>query len=114
MKLSYPHFKRPSPVPARVGGEKRGLAAALVIGIALASVLWLGLIPVALRIYAERRSLAGSFDSRLVDLLGLGLNAALLVALFWLWPRSALSSASNKTASGPPWNRFRERDERPT
>jgi hypothetical protein len=56
-------------------------APALLIGIALAAVLWLGLIPVAFRLYAQRRSLAGSYDARLVDGLVLAANAGLLVAL---------------------------------
>jgi hypothetical protein len=54
---------------------------ALLVGIALAGFLWLGLIPVALRLYAQRRSLAGSYDSWVVDALLLAMNAALLVAL---------------------------------
>lgn len=56
-------------------------APAILIGIALAGSLWLGLIPVALRLYAQRRSLAGSYDSWLLDALLLAVNAALLVAL---------------------------------
>ncbi len=55
-------------------------APALLIGIALAGGL-LGLIPVALRLYAQRQSLAGTYVSWLVDALLLALNAALLVAL---------------------------------
>ncbi len=54
---------------------------ALLVGIAVAGFLWLGLIPVALRLYAQRRSLAGSYDSWVVDALLLAMNAALLVAL---------------------------------
>ncbi len=56
-------------------------APTLLIGLALAGGLWLGLIPVALRLYAQRRSLAGTYDSLLADVLLLALNAALLVAL---------------------------------
>ncbi len=56
-------------------------APAILIGIALAGFLWLGLIPVALRLYAQRRSLAGTYVSWLVDVLLLAVNAALLVAL---------------------------------
>jgi hypothetical protein len=56
-------------------------APALLIGIALIGGLSLGLLPVALRLYAQRRSLAASYDSRLLDGLLLALNAALLVAL---------------------------------
>ncbi len=56
-------------------------APALLIGIALAGFLWLGLVPVALRLYAHQRGLAGTYVSWLVDVLLLALNAALLVAL---------------------------------
>jgi len=56
-------------------------APAILIGIVLAGLLWLGLIPVALRLYAQRRSLAGTYVSWLVDVLLMALNAALLVAL---------------------------------
>ncbi len=53
----------------------------LLVGIALAGGLWLGLIPLALRLYAERHSLAGTYLSWFVDVLLLAVNAALLVAL---------------------------------
>jgi hypothetical protein len=56
-------------------------APALLIGIALIGGLSLGLLPVALRLYAQRRSLAASYDSRLLDGVVLAVNAALLVAL---------------------------------
>lgn len=56
-------------------------APAILIGVVLTGLLWFGLIPVALRLYAQRRSLAGTYVSWLVDVLLLGSNAALLVAL---------------------------------
>ncbi|TMD04837.1 MAG: hypothetical protein E6J01_11975 [Chloroflexi bacterium] len=56
-------------------------APGILIGVVLTGLLWLGLIPVALRLYAQRRSLAGTYVSWLVDVLVLGLNTALLVAL---------------------------------
>ena len=56
-------------------------APALLIGVALVGGLSLGLLPVALRLYAQRRSLAASYDSRLLDGVVLAMNAALLVAL---------------------------------
>jgi hypothetical protein len=56
-------------------------APAILLGVVLTGLLWFGLIPVALRLYAQRRSLAGTYVSWLVDVLMLALNAALLVAL---------------------------------
>ena len=56
-------------------------APALLIGIVLAGGLSLALIPLALRLYAQRQSLAGTYVSWLADVLLLALNAALLVAL---------------------------------
>lgn len=60
----------------------RRVAPVLLIGLALAASLAFGFIPMVLHLYAEWR--AGSFDPRLVDLLSLALNAALLIALLSL------------------------------
>jgi len=56
-------------------------APAILLGVVLTGLLWFGLIPVALRLYVQRRSLAGPYVSWLVDVLLLASNAALLVAL---------------------------------
>ena len=57
----------------------------LLAGLALASVLAFGFVPTVFRAYSENRVV--SYDPRLVDLLALALNAALLIALFWVGPQ---------------------------
>ncbi len=56
----------------------------LLIGPMLAASLAFGLVPAVMRLYAEHHGLAGAIDPRLVDLVSLALNVALLVALFRL------------------------------
>jgi len=54
----------------------------LLAGLALATSLAFGFIPTVLRTYAERRVVI--YNPRLVDLVSLGLNVALLIALVWV------------------------------
>jgi hypothetical protein len=54
----------------------------LLAGLALATSLAFGFIPTVFRAYAERRVV--SYYPRLVDLVSLGLNIALLIALVWV------------------------------
>jgi hypothetical protein len=51
----------------------------LLVGVALAASLTFGFVPTVFRAYAQRRVVR--YDPRLLDLVSLALNAALLVAL---------------------------------
>ena len=54
----------------------------LLAGLALATSLAFGFIPTVVRAYAEQRVV--SYAPMLVDLVSLGLNVALLIALVWV------------------------------
>lgn len=54
----------------------------LLIALALAASLVFGFIPAVMRLHLEHRAV--SYDPRLVDVLSLALNAALLIALVWV------------------------------
>jgi hypothetical protein len=53
----------------------------LVIGLALAGVLWFGFVPLVADLHAHGRLVATTLDARVVDGIGLALNAALLIAI---------------------------------
>lgn len=53
---------------------------ALVLGLALAAGVWVGLVGMFVRLHMQHRLLVGSLDSRLVDVGMLALNAVLLAS----------------------------------
>lgn len=59
----------------------RRVTPALLIGLALAACLWLGVVPIT-RFSAQHPSLAPRLDPRIADVLALALNAVFLIALF--------------------------------